>query len=82
MSRTSDSRTAVSNDAYRDNSFWNKGKGDALDGTTRSELDEVAAKAEPTKRDADEDTTAEHASADRVGLHGEPSGVKNNGDDE
>ena len=82
MSRTSDNRTAVPNEAYRDNPFWSKGKKDALDGTARSEPSAVATEKEPAERGGDGKPAPEHAELDRVGRSGGDDRNKNNGDDE
>ena len=72
MSRTSDSVTAVSNDAYRNNSFWDKAKRGG----------EVETKTESTERSGDGTLAKEHASSDRVGSACGADRNKNNGDDE
>ena len=72
MSRTSDSVTAVSNDKYRSNPFWDKAKRGG----------EVETKTESTKRSGDGAPAQEHASSDRVGDACGADRNKNNGDDE
>ena len=55
---------------------------DSFDRIFGRKSEAVATTAEPAIKPGDTELKGEHASADRVGLHGEPSGAKNNGDDE